>query len=228
MDWSYVAGFMDGEGHVSYKETQGKRGKTLKHSIGCCQSTPQDLCLREIKKFLDLEGIESRLHIAKSNGPRRHPVSILYLVGDRKDKIRFLEKIIPLSYVKRRNAEILVVLLREQEERLDSKKRVEQAWKFYCEGHPSIECEDKFKISGETLRRFAIANGYKMRSLSESTKLAFSSGRKFGVKRKNPATCCRKGHPYVEGSYRMNGIGGRICKVCREIYLRTYVKCSDR
>lgn len=100
MDWSYVAGFMDGEGWISQKKSA-----SFGWQVAMCQSTPQDLCLREIQKFLVGQGIQSMIYIARYNGPRRRPVTRLNISTKRRNLVLFLNSILPFLIVKRQAAQ---------------------------------------------------------------------------------------------------------------------------
>lgn len=64
INWAYVAGFFDGEGHVALNEqTKGKLRPTL--VIG--QSVRPDLVLEHIRTFLVSVGIPARIYNRKRN-----------------------------------------------------------------------------------------------------------------------------------------------------------------
>ena len=116
MDWSYVAGFFDGEGYVSISEKFRWKDGCPIITVGFSQKNP--LVLNEIRSFLRSQGILVRrpyyhpprkTNVSKTEeydlydikiGKRRHVVSVLkgiypYVIG-KKDSVTkalsFLER----------------------------------------------------------------------------------------------------------------------------------------
>lgn len=181
MTWEYIAGFWDGEGWVSFhNHAKGRGGKAqLYWNIGACQSQPQDKCLFEIQEFLLQNEITSCLDIAKSNGPRRHPVTKIRINGNRDNKINFLRGIQNFSIVKRPKIEECLLRLTTLPYKPHNVKNTPKAYKFYWEaGAPLQEAGKKFGISERRIKMYAQEYGLPLRSLSESHSMGWTKKRK--------------------------------------------------
>lgn len=97
MTYSYIAGFFDGEGHVSLIPSIHRCALSL------TQSTKQDRVLFEIQAFLREEGIPSQIHHPQLRGaqlPVRH-----LLITNAAAIAHCLERMLPFLIVKRSAAE---------------------------------------------------------------------------------------------------------------------------
>jgi hypothetical protein len=169
MDWGYVSGFWDGEGWIS----SHTKNKWPYWNIGCCQSTPQDECLRQIQTFLESFCIQTKIHIARGNGPRRHPVSKLYVGGDRDNKIRFLSLLIPRLIVKKAKAEETLRLLREMPRIVVKgealQKRIRYAYEIYVQEQCSMAAAcRKVHVHEKALRNYIKELSLPIRSRGKS------------------------------------------------------------
>lgn len=173
MTWDYIAGFWDGEGWVAINAPRSRQ-KSPYVNIGACQSTPQDECLKEIQKFLYDEGIPSKIYIAKSNGPRRHPVSKLYVTGHRNGRLEFLKQLLPLAIVKKSAIEIAVAVLEKTPVRNtqfypeERKRRCESAYSDYRNGLSQRNAAKKNEIAVITFERYLRKNNLPTRTRGTS------------------------------------------------------------
>lgn len=110
MNWSYVAGFFDGEGNINVSPCYGKcRGSSYLASM--CQSGSEGIeVLQSIKTFLHAEGIPSMFRAEK---PRENCRRMYVLrVWGRTNLKLFLSKIYPFLVVKRVKALDTIRLLK--------------------------------------------------------------------------------------------------------------------
>jgi len=180
VDWNYIAGFMDGEGWVSFGFRVDSRGnRFLAHNVGCCQSTPQDRCLHEIAAFLKSQDIPCKIHVGRDNGPRRHPISKLYLKGGREPRIRFLREIAARCFVKNFKAAELIRLFEENPTKTTFmepemyRRKADEALALYAQGCNMRKACRQAGIAEVTLRKRAAEVGFKLRSKSETLRLGW-------------------------------------------------------
>jgi hypothetical protein len=94
MNWSYIAGFFDGEGCISLQTTRMQVSIYQSGSIG--QST-----LEEIQQWLTLEGIDSNLYHRKRFGTLSKKEMWELRISSRESQLKFLKSIRPYSRIKK-------------------------------------------------------------------------------------------------------------------------------
>lgn len=97
MNWSYIAGYFDGEGHVSM---HGTKRKNLTHAL-LWHNTHRE-SLEAMRDFMDAGHIHSKKQAAHQNKP-----GYILSVVRRADLLRILENLIPRLIIKRKEAEAL-------------------------------------------------------------------------------------------------------------------------
>lgn len=109
MNWSYIAGFFDGEGCISTEWNRARRGMNFRMQF--CQSGQegQDV-LEEIKEFMAKRGIHSTMcHRSKKGRNRQMHVLV---VSSRGSILRCLVGVLPHLRVKKTKAQDLWRFLR--------------------------------------------------------------------------------------------------------------------
>lgn len=116
ISWSYLAGFFDGEGSLSYYFLKGRIGKPSESAryprleISMPQSMPNKIVILEIVKFLKEKEIHYQLRIEKMDNPNWNNQMRLKIrrINDMRE---FLEAIYPYLILKRKKcAEALLFL----------------------------------------------------------------------------------------------------------------------
>ena len=104
MNWSYIAGFTDGEGCIGCRQS-GKWG--FYYPVSLAQSGCEGLeVLREIATFLEKEGVTAKVYTRKAplTGFSKRIQHSLY-VGQRSSVEKFLRGVLPFLRVKRLKAQ---------------------------------------------------------------------------------------------------------------------------
>src|SRR5579864_3773070 len=107
MDFSYIAGFLDGEGSISEQA-----GPTHGWIVSIAQSTRQAEVLKTIQKFLADHGIKSVIYVTPQKG-RRASMSRLDIFGLH-NGMNFLNLIRPFLYVKANSADRALFAMKER------------------------------------------------------------------------------------------------------------------
>jgi len=199
--------------------------------------------------FLIKEGICAKMYIAKSNGPRRHPVSKLYVQGNRRCKISFLENVIPHLIIKKERAKILLEYLRSlpisntQHYPEEQARRCKKAAMDYLNGSGFKQVCREQNLAQTTLARFMKTNGVPRRSISDSLKLAFAhQGQEKKKAKAAKATAraaqrwaskekCRHGHDLSPENIYTDSNGSKGCRICkneRNTSWRSRQKCRTQ
>lgn len=167
MDWSYVAGFFDGEGHVGehrFASTGGYRT----HYLTMVQSMPQHQVLFEIKKFLEDHGIQCRIHTNYRQYERkRHPLTCL-TVGSTDNVLKFYEGVMPYLIVKRQQASAALDRAKKRAQKArDFQGRLKKATADYIAGSGTRALGEKYGINRMRLKEHFISQGIHVRTIAE-------------------------------------------------------------
>ena len=109
MDVSYVAGFFDGEGHVSCYQLKGR--PAYRFSLGMGQKVPAMKVLEDIRLFLwTSHGIRSAIYISKRTTGRNSRQANLSITSAR-HTLNFLVLVRPHLIVKADKADAAIPLL---------------------------------------------------------------------------------------------------------------------
>lgn len=97
MDWSYVAGMIDGEGTIHiYRHAQKSKHVYVRVSI----YNSHKGCLEEIQKFLADNDIIAHLNDRHRN--KKHKISYTLVVNQKDDVLKYLYNILPYCIIKKR------------------------------------------------------------------------------------------------------------------------------
>lgn len=171
INWSYVAGFFDGEGSV-HSRLRDQHG--LRVGVVMAQKNNGTSVLLKIKKFCLSEGVHLNLYPVRSLENGQALASHKHETVD-----RFLKKVYPFLIVKKPAAKraLLAIRIRRWQKTATLKQRKDAAL-FYLSGRSLESVKAKFKISQEALHKGLSEIGSRMRTRSESAFLAWSSGRR--------------------------------------------------
>lgn len=95
MNWSYVAGFMDGEGSIQNYD----RGNARQICVAFTQSEPQAYVLSEIQRFLAEHGIDSKLRTCSTKRKGQSQWCVL-TIHKREHVFKFLKRVERYAIVK--------------------------------------------------------------------------------------------------------------------------------
>lgn len=172
MNWSYVAGFFDGEGTVGFLPRKGHGFRTY---VSMAQTDNDGhLVLKKIRSFLLSQGVKLSLY------PVRRLKNTSVLCSYKHETVKhFLEFVLPLLIVKK------VAALRALQEISDREWRVaatieqrKKAAKLYLAGASMEEVKKRFGIGQEALHKGLSECGQRMRTRSESASLMWKCGRR--------------------------------------------------
>jgi hypothetical protein len=169
MDWSYVAGFFDGEGHVSVISTR-HRWKTYSVSMA---NTHKPTCLR-IARFLRQRGIQVSFYPQKGTG---HSWKTCWKIAvtDRFSAHRFLKSIEPLCLTKRKAVRGVIAFIETRDWALwHSRAEFLRAYKLYGTGLSLRDVERATGISSRRLRDKAGDYGVRIRKHREAIRLHYA------------------------------------------------------
>lgn len=160
MNWQWLAGFFEGEGHIQYVE--GKKGTTQGTGGRIIIGQKDKRALEAIKKYLEILKFTHILFSQRSAKPPRMPNPLWILsICERENVIRFLVCIEPLLYEKKKKAlwvlNNLRALNKKREERLGKALKMRQqkiCWRDICR---------KLHISPHTLYNHARAQGIELK-----------------------------------------------------------------
>lgn len=162
MDFSYVAGFFDGEGCV---RTQYK-SYTLQITI--VQSTKQDAVLFEIRDFLRTQGIKANLFVADTSNGRYAPIRTLS-IGDSASLIKFFNGVMPHLIVKKEKAiKALEWARAKQSHKDDIAARLRRAVELYSAGRSGGFIRKSCRITHTQLKAHLARLGIHRRTISEA------------------------------------------------------------
>lgn len=120
MTYAYVAGFFDGEGHVSLIP------RFHRCSLQMTQGVQQDGVLFEISAFLQADGIPNQIYTYDREAPS-HAVS--HLLITRADAVvKCIEQLLPYLIVKRVAAEAALIVARQTEARQTARRVRAEQW----------------------------------------------------------------------------------------------------
>jgi hypothetical protein len=117
IDWKYLAGFFDGEGHI-HIPNGGKNDRCVR--IEFSQSEPRLFILALIQKFLDSHGISSKKYVYGGHGTVK--------VFKHEDAVKLLEHIAPKLILKRDDALKALTLLKSRPRRTNKRCKRGHLW----------------------------------------------------------------------------------------------------
>lgn len=142
MNWSYVAGFFDGEGCVS-------KSNRKTYSVTICQADFQGQVLLDISEFLESEGIGSAIYSA---GKSIRPCSNLMITNQR-SLLKFLESVLPFIIVKRVKSLIAIEQAKISIARMETRKsNLAKAIEMYSSGMSLKDAAELNGCDGRTLK----------------------------------------------------------------------------
>jgi transposase-like protein len=160
MNWDYIAGFFDGEGHLVVKPYKDKHGHFRKVTVGFTQAEEGKEILFAIKDFLEKEGFHPSLRCEKDRRDKRgyklQPKWRLELQSIFEVK-RFCEIVRDKLIYKRRKVEDAIAFidatgLKHIRRRFteDEKRRMKE---LYLEGYSTLSIGEMFGVSYNVIRR---------------------------------------------------------------------------
>jgi hypothetical protein len=169
MDWSYVAGFFDGEGHASVVPTK-RHWKTYSVSMA---NTHKPTCLR-IARFLRQRGVRVSLHPQKRSR-RSWKTCWKIVLTDRSSARRFLKSIELLCLTKRKAVRRVIAFIETRDWALwHSRAEFLRAYKLYGTGLSLRDVERVTGISSRRLRDKASDYGVRIRKHREAIRLHYA------------------------------------------------------
>jgi hypothetical protein len=159
MDWSYIAGFFDGEGSIS----SHSRNRRNSHQVQISQKFREDQVLHRVAEFLREQGV-----CCKVNDRRGCPAGYLLVCRHRSVKT-FLEKCLPSLIVKRNKAIELLSKMESMQYRRDriTSELLGEAMTLYRQGKSWRQVGEEMGQSGDSLGRAARRYGVPLRSRSD-------------------------------------------------------------
>jgi len=172
VNWSYVAGFFDGEGTVGFTP---RKGHGFRAYVSVAQTDNNGhLVLRKIQAFCLSEGVKLNLY------PVRRLKNTHVLSSFKHETVkRFLEAVNQFLIVKQVSAARALQEISEREWRVAAtKEQRRKAARLYLTGVSMEEVKKRFHISQEALQKGLSECGQRMRTRSESAKLMWRDGRR--------------------------------------------------
>ena len=103
MNWSYIAGFMDGEGSVMFQSSSASFSVTVALSQS---GSPGKILLEEIRSFIRGYGIRSAIQSKKpKKGELAKKIMHSLRLGQRESVCKFLTNVIPYLHMKKTPAQ---------------------------------------------------------------------------------------------------------------------------
>ena len=159
MNWDYIAGFFDGEGHLIAKPYKDKHGHFRKVTVGLTQAEERKEVLFVIKDFLEREGFHPSLRCEKDYRDKRgcKVQSIWRLEIQSISEVKRLCEIIKAKLIcKRKEAEnaiafINVTGLKYVRRRFteDEKRRIKE---LYLDGYSTLTIGEMFGVNHNVIR----------------------------------------------------------------------------
>ena len=109
--WSYIAGFLDGDGWIG--KCYLKSGRPI-YLAGVTQVALQKELMLEIHKFLINNGINSKFKVRNKNNWKSSLKMVNVTVKEQKSLLKFLTKIKPYLLIKKALAEEVVIYLKKR------------------------------------------------------------------------------------------------------------------
>lgn|SRR5487761_1579580 len=166
MDWSYLAGFFDGEGHVSIRGYEGRRYPVA--NMG--QRNDRMEVLEKIQRFLADQGIHAALY------ERSTQYFALLNIDRYADVAHFLEGVVPHLIVKRKTAEAVLQMIREGKWRGSSvalsEAEIEKITQGYVSGSSMFDLKKEFRRSSGTIHNVLKRSNLPLRSKSLGVSMA--------------------------------------------------------
>lgn len=171
IDWSYVAGFFDGEGTIYCTRRKS-------HGLNVAVSIPQkdngSHVLKKIQPFALSKGIPLYLHpIRKYEGTQA-------IRTDKHTSVaKFLKRVYPFLIVKRKEAKRALIEIEKRKWRQHVCYRNQsEAATAYIKGVPMQKVKAEFRIAQETLKREIKKQRGRMRTISEGQTLSWRRRKK--------------------------------------------------
>lgn len=166
MNWQYLAGFFDGEGHVGVHKG---RGKYTQHDIAIANT--HEPTIDAISRFLSSQTIKHS-KFKRTYTVKHWKTAYKIKVTSIRAGIVFLELILPFLLTKREQALSTLEYLRRQTPRKYlSKETMDHALSLYQEGKTLRQVAGLLGIDNKTIRVYGQKVGFKFRSREEAGKL---------------------------------------------------------
>lgn len=175
MNWFWLAGFFEGEGHIGYVE--GKKGTKQGTGGRIVIGQKDKRALIAIKEFLEIEGFTHILFYQRPAKLPRNPNSIWILsICERENVLRYLRQITPFLFEKKDKAievrKKLVKLNRDREETLkkalDMRIHRRKGWREICR---------ELHIAPRTLYNYARSQGIELKNKYRADRISWRQDR---------------------------------------------------
>ena len=112
--WAYLAGFLDGDGWISF--SKNKNCATKRYMVGFTQKATEWRYIAKIYRFLKSKGIRATLirRTVKSPMVPRRVNMINIHVREQESIVKFVEQLIPFLFIKKKRAEDCLLYLRDR------------------------------------------------------------------------------------------------------------------
>ncbi len=163
--WQYVAGFFDGEGHITNLTSYARP------SVLITQADRNDVVLSKISEFLSSKGVHHLLR-PKSKATDKWLATSTIAIHSWRDVRRFLRTVLPYLIVKRVRAIEALDFIENREWRAKtSPEQLEGARVLYHQGLSFRDAAHKFKLESHQLRNYMRKQGEAGRTQSEAVTL---------------------------------------------------------
>lgn len=165
INWSYVAGFFDGEGTVNLT--------TNNPTISMCQGIRDDMVIIKIREFLEREDIHTNLVISHNKAKPFHLSKHTLYICDHISVVKALTSMMPWLIVKRTKAEMAIASMgsKQWRRRVSSAILLYKAYDAYMKGMSKRQAAEKYDLDKRSLYTYIKRYGLKKRSASEALKL---------------------------------------------------------
>ncbi len=176
MNWSYVAGFFDGEGCVSLRYRNRMKSRRQKQlAISLLFANSNRTSLREMQRFVGCGAI----YLSNRRSPKHKAVFNLNISRWR-DVLRVAEKMLPHSIIKRHALTHLIATVKTHDwDKWGELETIsaDSIRKLYHEEGLSIQqLADKFGVTFGAVQHKMVKHGIPRRTDSEAIRLKYSNG----------------------------------------------------
>jgi hypothetical protein len=160
MNWSYIAGFFDGEGCVS--KANAKHCDL--YAVHMAQHVKQDEVIYRIKDFLVEKGIPVRLYRERNTFKQQEHFMTRLVISKQCDVEKFLKAVLSLLLVKRKNALLALEAARVSLARKErSRRNLKKAVAMYRDGDSLLKLSKTFHLCTKDIRAAVALNGIAVR-----------------------------------------------------------------
>jgi hypothetical protein len=150
MNWEYIAGFFDGEGHIC---RMVRNKKSTKYQVGMAQTAAQSDVLFQIGHFLESNGVRVHFHYDNSHNKLSSKTVVRLRISDSASILNFIKGVIPFCVVKKTKAMGVMEEVARCVERINTRKtRLAEAVEMRMRGSTFAEILDRTRIKYERLK----------------------------------------------------------------------------